>query len=180
MLVPDLWHQNVASTWQLELQTLSVLWQASGQQKLFIAKPFRRCICRWCDVGCVGWYCCSWSSLAADLHVDPSQRSLNLFDCAWFLMVGVCEDDVATLRSSRLAFLAHITTWQCRCFSCAQVSRLIFLDLLLALVDSLRKWSQSLILGSLVCFRENPGTAWEREFVTWPVPSSAADVCHHC
>jgi len=73
-------------------------------------------------------------------------------------MVGVREDDDATPRSSRLAFLA----------------------LLLALVDSSRKWSRIFILGESCMFPASPDAAREREFVTRPVPSSAADVRHHC
>ena len=35
-------------------------------------------------------------------------------------------------------------------------------------------------LGESCMFPASPGAAREREFVTRPVTSSAADVCHHC
>ena len=95
-------------------------------------------------------------------------------------MIGVREDDGATPWSSRLVFLALVTTKRCRCFFCAQISRRVFSGSALGVGRFFAEVVSIFNLGESYMFPAFPDAAREREFVTRPVPSSAADVCHYC
>ena len=143
-------------------------------------KPFHRYVCRWCDVGCIGWYSSSWSSCAADLHVSPSWWSLDL---SW---LGLIFDGWGSRGQC-----CYSTEFLYRIFGpCYNPAILMFLlrtGLLLSFsVSSLGAggfFAEVVLifnLGESCMFPASPGAARERELVTRTVPSSAADVCHHC